>query len=103
MGDIRIAQAQRSLEKTCNVNCKKRRDRKKKGKVDLNQKEWFCGKDVCEILGYENTKRALYEPVKQAHETPLEGVVLKTSITPLSLYQLIFKSKLPAVKSFKNG
>jgi len=23
-------------------------------KVDANEKEWFCGRDVCKILGYEN-------------------------------------------------
>ena len=29
--------------------------------VDKDKKEWFKSKDVCEILGYENPKRALYE------------------------------------------
>ena len=45
---------------------------KVKIKVDSNGKEWFCGKDVCEILGLQNPNIALLKQVKKAYKTNLK-------------------------------
>ena len=55
-------------------------------KLDADRKEWFCDRDVCEILGHENVKKALYEQVKQSRKSKLKDikVVLSEGTTPLS-------------------
>ena len=52
-------------------------------KLDANRKEWFCGKDVCVNLGYENIRRALYEQVKSDHKSQLNNRLCGTNL----LYQ----------------
>ena len=54
--------------------------------VDKDKKEWFKSKDICEILGYENPKRALYEQVKQAYKVPLKRV-LNSGTNPVSYHE----------------
>ena len=54
--------------------------------VDKDKKEWFKSKDVCEILGYENPKRALYEEVKQAYKVPIK-MVLNSGTNPVSYHE----------------
>ena len=44
--------------------------------IDVNRKEWFCSKDVCKILGHENSKDALQKQVKQAYKTNLKSLQL---------------------------
>ena len=43
-------------------------------KLDADRKEWFCGRVVCEILGHENVKKALYEQVKQLCKSKLKDI-----------------------------
>ena len=55
-------------------------------KLDADRKEWFCEKDVCEILDHENVKKALYVQVKQAYKSKLKDIKVVSSkgTTPLS-------------------
>ena len=45
-------------------------------KTGSTQKEWFCGRDVCEILGLENIKDVLLKQVKQLYRTGLKSLGL---------------------------
>ena len=80
---------------------------------------WFCGKDVCGILGYQDHKRALYDHVdkedkKSLYEiTKTNGIGISSLpklihnelqtcyINENGLYDLILKSKMPNAKKFK--
>ena len=68
----------------------------------------FVGKDVAEILGYSNTRKALTDHVDD--EDKMDGVTIRDSIgreqTPVfinesGLYSLILSSKMPNAKKFK--
>ena len=68
----------------------------------------FVGKDVAEILGYSNTRKALTDHVDD--EDKMDGVTIRDSIgreqTPVfinesALYSLILSSKMPNAKKFK--
>ena len=74
----------------------------------INNEPWFVGKDVAEILGYQNTRDALNRHVDI--EDKKDGVVIYDSIgreqTPIvinesGLYSLILSSKLEGAKKFK--
>lgn len=76
--------------------------------VEVEGEPWFVGKDVAEILGYSNTRKALADHVDE--EDKNDGVTIRDSIgrdqTPIiinesGLYSLIVSSKLPAAKQFK--
>ena len=43
-------------------------------KLDADRKEWFCGKDVCKILGFKNVSQTLLDRVKQAYKTGLKSL-----------------------------
>lgn len=69
---------------------------------------YFVGKDVAEILGYTNTRKALADHVDP--EDKKDGVTIRDSIgrdqTPVvinesGLYSLVLSSKLPSAKKFK--
>ena len=68
----------------------------------------FVGKDVAEILGYSNTRKALTDHVDD--EDKMDGVTIRDSIgreqAPVfinesGLYSLILSSKMPNAKKFK--
>lgn len=46
--------------------------------VSLNDGPWFIGKDVAEILGYSNTRKALLDHVDEEDKT--DGVTIRDSI-----------------------
>ena len=48
-------------------------------KLDADRKEWFCDRDVCEILSQENVKKALYEQVKQLCKSKLKDIKVAPS------------------------
>ncbi|VEE38074.1 Uncharacterized phage-encoded protein [Pasteurella multocida subsp. gallicida] len=50
--------------------------------TDPNQEYWFCGKDVCDILGYTNDSKALKDHCKEkgGNETLLPYGRRKTRI-----------------------
>lgn len=77
--------------------------------VTINGEPWFVGKDVAEILGYSNTRKALADHVDG--EDKLDGVTIRDSIgreqSPVfinesGLYALIFGSKLESAVRFKH-
>lgn len=76
--------------------------------ADINGVPYFVGKDVAEILGYSNTRKALLDHVDEEDKT--DGVTIRDSIgreqAPVlinesGLYSLILSSKLPTAKKFK--
>lgn len=76
--------------------------------VTRDGQPWFVGKDIAEVLGYNNTRDALAKRVD--NEDKLDGVAICDSIgreqkpvliNESGLYSLILSSKLPAAKKFK--
>lgn len=74
--------------------------------VTVNDEPYFVGKDVSDVLGYTNSRKALKDHV--ADEDKLtERIVTagqnreQTIISESGLYSLIFGSKLPSARRFK--
>lgn len=76
--------------------------------IENDGEPWFVGKDVAEILGYSNPRKALADHVDD--EDKMDGVTIRDSIgreqTPTfinesGLYSLILRSQLPQAKKFK--
>lgn len=74
----------------------------------IDGEPYFVGKDVAEILGYSNSRKALADHVDD--EDKNDGVTIRDSIgreqkpvliNESGLYSLIFSSKLPTAKQFK--
>ena len=67
---------------------------------------WFVGKEIATVLGYSNTRDALYRHVDTEdkvvvnHDTP-SGVQKMTMINESGMYSLVIKSKLDKAKKFK--
>lgn len=80
---------------------------KKNVRIVMNNGEpWFIAKDVAQILGYKNTRDALRVHVDAEdkgvvnHDT-LGGKQKMSIINEAGVYALIFSSKLPQAKEFK--
>lgn len=75
--------------------------------LTIDEKPYFVGKDVAEILGYERPTKAILDHVdaEDKDEVPIQdsiGRMQKASIINESgLYSLILSSKLPNAKKFK--
>lgn len=78
--------------------------------INIDSDVWFVGKDVAEILGYSNTRKALTDHVDD--EDKLDGVTIRDSIgreqSPVfinesGLYSLILSSKMPNAICIKKG
>lgn len=74
--------------------------------LTVNEEPFFVGKDVAEILGYSNTRDALYRHVDGEDKDvvkldTLGGTQKMTIINESGLYSLIFSSKLESAKRFK--
>ncbi len=76
--------------------------------VSIDDKPYFVGKDVAEILGYANPRKAIIDHVDEEDKT--DGVTICDSIgreqNPIcinesGLYSLIIGSNLPTAKKFK--
>ena len=76
--------------------------------MSINGEPYFVGKDVAEILGYANPRKAIIDHVDEEDKT--DGVTIRDSIgreqNPVcinesGLYSLILSSKLPTAKKFK--
>ena len=75
--------------------------------VEIEGEPWFVGKDVAEILGYTNPRKAIIDHVDDEDKgvtkcDTLGGAQDLTIINEAGLYSLIFFSKLPAAKKFKH-
>lgn len=75
--------------------------------IQKNNQTWFVGKDVADILGYQNGSRDVNRHVAEEdrHKTMVfdgnqnkETIVINES----GLYSLILSSKLPTAKKFKH-
>ncbi len=75
--------------------------------VTIDGEPWFVGKDVAEVLGYSNNRKALADHVDEDDkgvtkcDTP-GGMQDLTIINESGLYSLILSSKLPNAKKFKH-
>ena len=74
--------------------------------IEIDNKPYFVGKDVADILGYTNTRKALTDHVDDedrgvAKCDTLGGVQNLSVINESGLYSLIFGCKLPKAKEFK--
>ena len=76
--------------------------------VTINDDPWFVGKDVADVLGYSNSRKALADHVSE--DDKRDGVTIRDAIgreqNPVlinesGLYSLILSSKLPGAKEFK--
>ena len=74
--------------------------------LEINNKPYFVGKDIAEVLGYANTPKAIRDHVDDDDKLS-ERIVLSgqnrnmTVINESGLYSLILSSKLPTAKKFK--
>lgn len=77
--------------------------------LKIDEEPLFVGKDVAEILGYSNPRKALKDHVDE--EDKKDGVTIRDSIgreqqptliNESGLYSLILSSKMPKAKKFKH-
>lgn len=74
--------------------------------VEISGEPWFVGKDVAEILGYSNPRKAISDHIDADDRgvtkcDTLGGSQELTIINESGLYSLILSSKLPNAKAFK--
>lgn len=74
--------------------------------LEIDNEPWFVGKDVAEVLGYTNSRKALADHVDEEDKgvtkcDTLGGNQELTVINESGLYSLILSSKLPSSKKFK--
>ncbi|TGY50842.1 hypothetical protein E5343_00385 [Rodentibacter caecimuris] len=74
--------------------------------TDPNQEHWFCGADVCDILGYTNSRKALQDHCKAKGVTKRYTLTEKGNqelvyINEPNLYRLIIKSRKPEAEPFE--
>ena len=74
--------------------------------LKIGDEPWFVGKDVADILGYTNSRKAISDHVDDEDKgvtkcDTLGGKQDLTIINESGLYSLILSSKLPAAKKFK--
>ena len=76
----------------------------------LNNEPWFIGKDVADVLGYSNSRKAMADHVDDedkevltSRNVTLENIPNRgiTVVNESGLYSLILSSKLPSAKKFK--
>lgn len=76
--------------------------------VTIDNEPYFVGKDVADILGYANSRKAIFDHVDEEDKT--DGVTIRDAmgrnqnpivINESGLYSLILSSKLPQAKEFK--
>ena len=74
--------------------------------LTINGEPYFVGRDVAEILGYSNSRKALADHVDEEDKgvtkcDTLGGTQEMTVINEGGLYSLILGSKLPTARTFK--
>ena len=83
----------------------------------IDGEPWFCGSDVCDALGYENSRRTLslhcreggvskryigVETGKRQDGSPATQKVEMNFINEGNLYRLILRSQLPSAEKFES-
>ena len=74
--------------------------------VEINNEPWFVGKDVVDILGYQNGSRDINRHVDEEDRQNYQNGTFEsnrglTIINESGVYALILSSKLPQAKEFK--
>ena len=75
--------------------------------IDEDCNVWFQAKQVAQILGYKNTVDAIRKHVSENHKVKnvqqreTRGCTFTYYINEPGFYELVFKSKLPAAKFFR--
>ncbi len=74
--------------------------------MEIHGEPWFVGKDVAEVLGYSNSRKAIADHVDDEDKgvtkrDTLGGMQELVVINESGLYALILSSHLPGVKQFK--
>lgn len=74
--------------------------------LSIDEEPYFVGKDVADILGYSNSRKALLDHVDEEDKLTSRIVTAgqnrnQTIINESGLYSLIFSSKLESAKRFK--
>ena len=74
--------------------------------VEINSEPYFVGKDVADILGYTNARKAVRDHIDEEDKLTEQIVTAGqnrnvTVINESGLYSLIISSKLPTAKRFK--
>ena len=77
--------------------------------IDEECQVWFRGKEVTTILGYKNTEKAIKSHVSENHKRKIlfsnqhetHGCSMTYFIDEPGFYELVFKSRLPAAKFFR--
>ena len=75
--------------------------------IDDQCNVWFQAKQVAQILGYKNTvdviKRHVSESnkIKKVHQRETRGCTFTFYINEAGFYELVFRSRLPAAKMFR--
>ena len=76
----------------------------------VDDEPWFVGKDVADVLGYSNSRKAMADHVDDedkevltSRNVTLENIPNRgiTVVNESGLYSLILSSKLPSAKKFK--
>lgn len=72
----------------------------------LNNEPWFVGKDVADVLGYQNGSRDINRHVDEEDRQNYQSSTFDsprgmTIINESGLYNLVLSSKLPSAKKFK--
>ena len=68
---------------------------------------WGVAKDVCDALGYENSRKALADHVEKEDKNTvtirygIQGNPNMTVISEFGIYDLVFNSHMPEAQSFK--
>ena len=75
--------------------------------VQIGNEPWFVGKDICDILGYQNGSRDINRHVDEEDRQNYQNGTFEsnrglTIINESGLYSLILSSKLPKAKEFKH-
>lgn len=72
----------------------------------LNNEPWFVGKDVADVLGYQNGSRDINRHVDEEDRQNYQNGIFDSPrgmiiINESGLYSLVLSSKLPSAKKFK--
>ncbi len=75
--------------------------------IDKDGQSWFCATDVCDVLGYANSRMAIGSHCEDdggvtKFDTSTSGGIRRLQfVNEANLYLLIFGCKLPAAKAFR--
>ena len=77
--------------------------------IDKKLRVWFKAKEVAQILGYKNTEKAIKRHVSENHKRKIlfsnqhetHGCSMTYFLDEAGFYELVFKSRLPSAKIFR--